>query len=367
MAKGDILDEFGNLTDPSTYQWGDTDPTAQTPPPKDLRGSGQGITDPPMPAQAPANTGAITDPNDPRLSNGAYASDPNVLSYINNTQGYGAGGNYQGQGPTPPAAGGAASTQPTGGNLSDPSYASQFVTWAASQPGVNPSVKNDPGYWIGRFTSGAFGNDQNYALSRMMQAEGAPESGAPAAAGAPGAAGGAGGIDLQSILASLMNRGGGSTSSWTPELRNRINAMLDANSKPVSADDPIIHNQTDAYQGDIQRSIANFREMAAERAHAQGVGTGAFDSQIGNAIQSGGRSVGKFTGDLMAKENDSRRALLSDTLGKANALDLGQQAADTSATSVGNQDTQFYDAQANNMASHAHDLDTILSQLLLGA
>lgn len=72
---------------------------------------------------------------------------------------------------TPTAPSGA---RPTGGLLTDPAYAAQYVAWAGTQPGVNPSVKNDPGYWIGRFTSGAFGNDQEYALQRMMQAEGAP-------------------------------------------------------------------------------------------------------------------------------------------------------------------------------------------------
>lgn len=64
---------------------------------------------------------------------------------------------------------------PTGGALSDPTFAAQLVAWAGNLPGVNPSVKNDPSYWIGRFTSGAFGNDQDYALKRMMTPEGAPE------------------------------------------------------------------------------------------------------------------------------------------------------------------------------------------------
>lgn len=67
--------------------------------------------------------------------------------------------------------------RPTGGALTDPAYAARYVAWAGTQPGVNPSVKNDPNYWIGRFTSGAFGNDQEYALQRMMQAEGPPEGG----------------------------------------------------------------------------------------------------------------------------------------------------------------------------------------------
>src|SRR5712691_10376836 len=37
-----------------------------------------------------------------------------------------------------------ATTRPTGGSLNDPSYVRRLIAWAATQPGVNPSVKNDP-------------------------------------------------------------------------------------------------------------------------------------------------------------------------------------------------------------------------------
>ncbi len=64
--------------------------------------------------------------------------------------------------------------QPTGGNLSDPNYASRLVQYYATQHGANPSLKNDPNYWIQKITSGALGADPNYIISKFMQPEGAP-------------------------------------------------------------------------------------------------------------------------------------------------------------------------------------------------
>src|ERR1019366_3187428 len=51
---------------------------------------------------------------------------------------------------------------PSGGNIQDPTYAAQLVSYYANQPGADPSMKTDPGYWIGKLTSGPFGTDQTY-------------------------------------------------------------------------------------------------------------------------------------------------------------------------------------------------------------
>jgi len=68
----------------------------------------------------------------------------------------------------------ASSGPPTGGNLSDPNYAAQLVAYYANQPGANPSLKNDPNYWINKITSGELGTDTNYIVSKFMTPEGAP-------------------------------------------------------------------------------------------------------------------------------------------------------------------------------------------------
>ncbi len=76
---------------------------------------------------------------------------------------------------------------PGGGDPRDPTYAAKLVNYYANQPGANPSLKNDPGYWIGKLTSGELGTDQGYIVGRFMQPEGAPAvSPAGAAYGAYG-------------------------------------------------------------------------------------------------------------------------------------------------------------------------------------
>jgi hypothetical protein len=74
-----------------------------------------------------------------------------------------------------PSSGGAT----TGGgaptlNRSDPASVAAYVNYYASQPGANPSLKNDPNYWIGKISSGELGDDPNYIVSKFMLPEGAP-------------------------------------------------------------------------------------------------------------------------------------------------------------------------------------------------
>lgn len=59
-----MREDRGDYTDPTDFSW-----------------------DPPPPPPPVMPTGPITDPNDPRLSNPAYASDPDVLNFINGAYG----------------------------------------------------------------------------------------------------------------------------------------------------------------------------------------------------------------------------------------------------------------------------------------
>src|SRR4029077_11600362 len=74
------------------------------------------------------------------------------------------------------------------GNLNDPAYRDALIAYWGSQPGANPSVKNDPNYW--RTAAPKFNGDVNEFIRRMMLAEGAPEGGV-----APGGGGGSNGLD----------------------------------------------------------------------------------------------------------------------------------------------------------------------------
>ena len=67
----------------------------------------------------------------------------------------------------------AATGQPVG-NVSDPAYASSLVQYLSNLPGANPSLKNDPNYWIGKITSGELGTDIGYITQKALTPEGAP-------------------------------------------------------------------------------------------------------------------------------------------------------------------------------------------------
>lgn len=78
-----------------------------------------------------------------------------------------------------------ANGKPLGGNLKDPKYAEALVSYFANQPGANPSLKNDPNYWITRM--GQVGGDQGYWEGRFMQPEGTPDPSQPPGTNTPGA------------------------------------------------------------------------------------------------------------------------------------------------------------------------------------
>ncbi len=59
-------------------------------------------------------------------------------------------------------------------NIHDPASVAAYVAYYASQPGANPSLRNDPNYWIQKISSGELGTDPNYIIGKFMTPEGAP-------------------------------------------------------------------------------------------------------------------------------------------------------------------------------------------------
>lgn len=294
--------------------------------------------------------------------------------------------------------------KPGGGSINDPTYLSQLVAYYGNQPGVNPSVKNDPNYWIG--AAPRFGGDEAEFIRRMMTAEGPPEG----STGGSNVPTGGGTSDLSSFLMQLMTAGrGNNTDPARSALLSRMNGLLDQYSQPVSADDPTIKASTQAYTGQVGRSVNRFKKQAAERAYAEGVPTGAFDSQIGNAELSGGRSIGDFETGMMRDEMMARRDKLMQTLQGAGQLLSAQDSADiqnkianidavmksrgldltdkgldinsrgldiqellgkmglgNQSKSIDNQNSQFYDKLGADEANQGSILDQILQTLLVG-
>lgn len=57
-------------------------------------------------------------------------------------------------------------------NASDAASRRAFIDYYANQPGANPSLKNDPGYWDAKIASGELGSDPNYIIGKFMTPEG---------------------------------------------------------------------------------------------------------------------------------------------------------------------------------------------------
>lgn len=129
----------------------------------------------PAPASTPAATPAVTGP-DPVAADQQARSIANSLSAAGHDISW-SGNQLMVDGrPYDVTATGGSTTgaKPTGGNFRDPTFAAQYVSYMANQPGSNPSLKNDPNYWIGKLTSGELGSDESWIANKMMQPEGAP-------------------------------------------------------------------------------------------------------------------------------------------------------------------------------------------------
>lgn len=220
---------------------------------------------------------------------------------------------------------------------------------------------------------------------------------------APPPAGGGGGAappspyNLNDILMKLLGRAGnqGPNMDWRNSIWATLQGKIGEYSKPVDPNDPAIKNSTNAFRGQVDRSVNNFRETAAQRAYAEGVGSGSFDASLGNAESAGGRAVGGLESDLMRDELSQKRAGLSDILGKsmgfisateaqdlndriasidealkstelANNLSLGQGGLALQGRGQDLANQHFYDDLAQRRAESAAALDKLLQQLLLG-
>jgi hypothetical protein len=110
----------------------------------------------------------------------AIASSPEAQTYASSSVAA-----RQARGDPSAAAPTAASGPPSGGNLSDPAYAAKLVAYYGAQPGADPSLTNDPNYWIGKITSGELGPDQGYIVNKMQTAWQQPAVGSTPSAQAP--------------------------------------------------------------------------------------------------------------------------------------------------------------------------------------
>lgn len=219
---------------------------------------------------------------------------------------------------------------------------------------------------------------------------------------------------LLALIGQLLS--GQSSSNNNPlraSLSSSIQGLLSKYSADPTANDPSLAPQIDAYGSQVDRSMQQFREQAAERAHAEGVPSGAFDSQIGGALTSAGGAKASYAADTVGKELQNRRQALQSVLtsgagllgeqdtndantriasidatlkamgldvtaqGNANTFALGKTGLDNQLTlgqgqlSLGNknsdqQNSQFYDNLTNTMGTNNSLINEILLSLKLG-
>lgn len=199
---------------------------------------------------------------------------------------------------------------------------------------------------------------------------------------------------LLRIMGGVANRQD-PNSGLRSSMLSKFNSLMDEYGRPVDENDPIIRSNAEAYHGVQARKLNDYRERMAERAHAEGVPTGAFDAALGNAEMSAGRDEAQFTTGLMGNERQSRRSALANILSQSgaylsdqdrmalqdkistidealrsegidNAFELGTGSLENQKTQTSNQNTQFYDELANRISGNANSLDSLLLSLLLG-
>ncbi len=90
----------------------------------------------------------------------------------------------------PPATGAPASGGAPAFSSTDPAAVDAWLAYEGAQPGIDPSVRSDPGYWKSKILSGELGPDAGYIVGKMTTAQ----QGAPGGGGGAGGFGGAGGL-----------------------------------------------------------------------------------------------------------------------------------------------------------------------------
>lgn len=279
---------------------------------------------------ATANSGgvSITDPG----QGGNKTADPNpyIGGDATTNQANAANATSNATAPT----GSIPATAPSGGSLSDPNYASQLIAYYGNQPGVNPSVKNDPNYWAGRIASGAFGNDQAYLVQRFMTPEGAPEGQTNNASGqspaftlssAPNNSTDSSGVALPAAVAApTATSMFGAGSKATTQSNDLYNMLMGRATQSLNVDpnDPVIRNQTDAYAAQQERARRNYLQQTAESAGP----SANISAENRSSAETAGQNTSGFQAGLIANEISARRQEIQSALSGAQGLLTSEQA-----------------------------------------
>lgn len=326
MAQGQELDEFGNPVQANPYQF--------LPPEYDPNGDTSTV-------QKKVNTS--------QLPGGDSGSNGGVV--------------------TPPAT--RLPNQPSDPMADD--FIRQHVLENSKRPGVNPSVINDPNYWVGRIkdTGGWQGSNAGYWTDRFMVPEGPPEGAGMAPAG------GAANMPAPAQAAAAQS------SPYDDQIHQQILKMLDRGNQPVTEES--IRSQFAPVDAQMQRASTRAKEAAAERQAYQGTNIGGAGGPL-DAEQRGideqlGGDEGKLMAQLMTNELQSKRDEINNAIQFAQGQDrvalqqqlalldneIRKQSLALQGQQIGNQNNQFYaqQAQQNNQFYDQFGLDSSLQEYIM--
>lgn len=232
-----------------------------------------------------------------------------------------------------------AAFDPHSANINDPGQLSQLISWASTQPGVNPSVARDPGYWQG--AAPRFGGDTGYFIQRMFTAEGPPEGSgaAPASAGAPQAGVSGGGAPVQqpgqsndafSQFLKQYQEQQAAEAAQKAQVREFLLARLKEASAPVNETDQNIAAPLQAARDETSRATDTERTALAERLYAQGGGlnSNALTQGIQQSSERNAGQLSNLRASLITNEYNARRTQMTQLLSQALAsgnTDAAQQ------------------------------------------
>jgi len=178
------------------------------------------------------------------------------------------------------------------------------------------TLKNEKAYDpSGRFIADLVGNYSGGDPSQRSRIflDGIGSNGQPRAAAGASAATAAAKSAMGPAAASTAN------SAYGTQVRDLIMAQLAQLQKPVSADDPAIAAQQNAYRLSRDRSAREERGVMAERAAASGLnsggaGSGAFDTTLQGIQETAGQDIAGNLANLMGDEQAAKRSQLTTLL-----------------------------------------------------
>lgn len=223
--------------------------------------------------------------------------------------------------------------------------------------------------------------------------------------GAGAVGGGTGGPDFSGLEALLQQQMAQSSArdaasaDYNKKIHDSILSQIDSNSAPIdpNTDKPILA-ATQAYQGAGERNVELEREALAESAHANGASSGSTEAGTKQAFEKLGQNQASYKANLVLDRLKQQQAALQDAIHTGAGVMTAEEAqqanerlqninqqiqeqglkANTNLaqqdlglrSQLGNkgldqQNGQFYDTYASNLANENNSLDALLTSYLM--